>query len=104
MVISEDDSESYLGMGQVDLMNMKMALRLRSKAGTLNPDDELHPASLEKDTQSQEEVLEDLENESVETESSDDVSKAKKMKMGMKRKQLEQETQEMEYQYNKKFK
>merc|ERR1719266_871283 len=104
MVISEDDSDSYLGMGQVDLMKMKMALRLRSKAGTLNPDDELHPASLEKDTQSQEEVLEDHENESVETESSDDVSKAKKMKMGMKRKQLEQETQEMEYQYNKKFK
>jgi len=104
MVISEDDSESYLGMGQVDLMNMKMALRLRSKAHALNPDDELHPASLEKDTQSQEEALEAHENESVETESSDDVSKAKKMKMGLKRKQLEEETQEMEYQYNKKFK
>jgi len=105
MVISEDDNESYLGMGQVDMMNMKMALRLRSKATTLQPDNELHPASLEKDTQSQEQVSEDHDQDgSDETVSSDDVSNAKKMKMGQKRKQLEQETQEIEYQYNKKFK
>jgi len=106
LVMSDGDVESYHGMGQVDMLNMKMALRLRSKAKVLSPDDEMHPSSLEKETQSQEmdqEVSEEKEA-STGSESPHEIASAKKMKMMSKRKQLEQETQEIEMQYSKKFK
>merc|ERR1712018_691180 len=44
----EDDKlAEALGMGQVDMMHYKMALRLRSKAKVLTPEDDIHPSQLE---------------------------------------------------------
>jgi len=112
-VASEDNDESYIGMGQVEMMNYKMAMRIRSKAETLSPDNELHPATLAKEIDSQESELQHAEVSQDETsqEQEEDmevqshIKKANsKRNMESKRKRLEQETQEMEAQYNKKFK
>merc|ERR1719251_883160 len=102
-VMSDSDMGLYHGLGQVDMMNMKMALRLRSKANVLTPENELHPSSIERETQSQEEVAKEAElslaqEESVGSESPQEIALAKKIKMGSKRNQLEEETQEIEMQ------
>merc|ERR1719350_2096211 len=92
-------------------MNFKMALRLRSKAETLSPDNELHPTSLSNGTQSQENAPTDVSQEDTSPEKEECAEielqskpSSSKKNMEQKRKRLEQETQEIEMQYNKKFK
>jgi len=100
----------FLGMGQVDMMHQKMALRLRSKAQPLNPEDELHPASIER--ASQEGKLDEGVNHasnavselSLRSDSEVSIKDKKKQKMELKRKQLEDEQQRLEQSYNKKYK
>lgn len=110
-VMSEAEDETFMGMGQVELMNFKMALRLRSKAETLSPDNELHPTSLSNGTQSQENEPTDVSQEDTSPEKEECAEielqskpSSSKKNMEQKRKRLEQETQEIEMQYNKKFK
>merc|ERR1712043_64508 len=97
--------------GQVEMMNYKMAMRIRSKAETLSPDNELHPATLAKEIDSQESEHAEVSQDETSQEQEEDmevqshIKKANsKRNMESKRKRLEQETQEMEAQYNKKFK
>lgn len=101
----------YLGMGQVDMMHQKIALRLRSKAQPLNPEDELHPASIERASQEGREVDEGVNHASnavseicLESDNELSIKNKKKQKMELKRKQLEEEQQQLEVNYSKKYK
>jgi len=46
-VRDEDENVKPMGMGQVDMMHQRMALRLRSKAKVLTPEDDLHPLQIQ---------------------------------------------------------
>jgi len=111
----------FMGMGQIDIMHQKMALRLKSKAGVLSEDDELHPSSLAVEAATHAVNAISLENESGPCQNGEQsgydegmeigtaqLSKEeyRKMKMKSKRKELEDELiqiNEMESK-NKKYK
>jgi hypothetical protein len=97
----EDQTPQVLGMGQVDMMHYKMALRLRSKANFLNPEDDLHPSQLQNPEEQETNQVENDTNEasedhSMEIETAQMTSKEmKRYKMQHKRKQLEEELESM---------
>jgi len=103
VVNSDSEPEPYyLGVGQIDMMHQKMALRVKSKAAALNPEDELHPQTLERNSQ-QNDVLQHIQNLPVcDAEMSDESElqlssrQKKQLKMGIRRKRVEDELQESE--------
>jgi len=100
----------FLGVGQIDMMHQKMALRVKSKAKALTTEDELHPQSLERNSQ-QNDVLQNIQNLSVcDAEMSDQSNlqlsarQKKQLKMGIRRKRVEGELQESDNEDNRRHK
>merc|ERR1719361_3087969 len=96
-------------------MHQKMALRVKSKAKALTTEDELHPQSLERNSQ-QSDVLQNIQNLSVcdaemsDAEMSDQshlqlsARQKKQLKMGIRRKRVEEELQESDNEDNRRHK